>query len=257
MTRLGHSLQGPEDAPVLVLSSSLGTTRDLWERQLPRLSERFRVLTYDHPGHGVSELPPPPWTVDAFARDVLDLLDALHLDRAAVCGVSLGGMVAMALALLAPERVEGLVLTCTSAYLGPPEGWAERARLVRARGMNPIVDSVLERWFTPQLGQDDAATVARFRAMLAATPPEGYARSCEAVGAWDGRDRISAIGAPTLVIAGADDPATPVEHAELIASRIPSASVHVLDGAAHLANVERADAFTDAVLEHLGQEVAA
>jgi 3-oxoadipate enol-lactonase len=257
MTRLAHRLHGLAHAPVVVLSSSLGTTEELWERQVPHLGERFRVLTYDHPGHGSSALPSQPCTVEGFAQDLLDLLDDLAIERASICGVSLGGMVAMALALRAPERVERLVLSCTSAHLAPPEPWIERARQVRGGGMETIVDTVVARWFTPQFARDDSATVERFRRMLAATPREGYARCCEAVAAWDGRERISAIGAPALVVAGADDPATPVEHAELIATRIPGARLRILERAAHLANVERADAFTDAVLEHLGQEVAA
>jgi 3-oxoadipate enol-lactonase len=239
-----------------VLSNSLGTTQDMWGRQLPALAERFRVLTYDHPGHGASELPEEQCTVEAFAHGLLGLLDELALDRVSICGASLGGMVGMALALESPERVERLVLACTSAHLGPREQWDERARVVRAEGVEAIADTLLGRWFTPELARDEPETVARFRAMLAATPPEGYARCCEAVAAWDARGRISAITAPVLVLAGADDPATPVEHAELIASRIPGARLHVLERAAHLANVERAEAFTGAVLEHLGQEVA-
>jgi 3-oxoadipate enol-lactonase len=252
---LAHRLDGPEDAPPLVLSNSLGTTQELWSRQLPELAERFRVLAYDHPGHGASELPEHPCTVEAFAHDLLGLLDELGLERVSLCGVSLGGMVGMALALEAPERVERLVLACASAYLGPPEGWVERARIVRAEGMQAIADTVVGRWFTPELTREEPETVARFRALLAATPPEGYARGCEAVAAWDARERLSAIAAPVLVVAGKDDPAMPVEDAELIASRIPGARLHVLERAAHLANVERAEAFTSAVLEHLGQEV--
>jgi 3-oxoadipate enol-lactonase len=253
---LDHRLDGPEGAHVVVLSGSLGTTQELWSRQLPVLAERFRVLTYDHPGHGASELAEDTPTVERFANGLLGLLDELGLERVSLCGVSLGAMVGMALVLDAHERVERLVLACTSAYVGPRDRWVERARIVRTEGMEAIADSVVRRWFTPALGHEEPETVARFRAMLAATPPEGYARCCEAVGAWDARERISAIAVPVLVVAGAVDPATPVEHAELITSRIPGARLHVLERAAHLANVERSEAFTSAVLEHLGQEVA-
>ena len=254
---LDHRLQGAEDGPVLVLSNSLGTTQELWGRQLSELTQRFHVLTYDHPGHGSSELPEQPCTVEALARGLLGLLDELGLGRVSVCGVSLGGMVAMELALATPERVERLVLACTSAYLGPPEPWAERARAVRADGLEAIADGVVRRWFTQELAQDEPKTVARFRAMLTATPPEGYARCCEALATWDARERIAAIAAPVLVVAGAEDRATPVEHAELVVSRVPDARLQVLEQAAHLANAERPEAFTSAVLEHLGQEVAA
>jgi 3-oxoadipate enol-lactonase len=252
---LDHRLDGPEGAKVVVLSNSLGTTQELWRRQLPELTERFRVLAYDHPGHGASELPEQPYRVEAFAHGLLGLLDDLGLDRVSLCGVSLGGMVGMALALEAPERVERLVLACTSAYLGPPEPWAERARIVRTDGMGAIADAVVGRWFTPELRREEPETVARFRALLIATPPEGYARCCEALAAWDARERISRIAAPVLVVAGEDDPATPIEEAERLTSRIPGARLRVLERAAHLANVERSEAFTSAVLEHLGQEV--
>ena len=255
--RLAHRLHGPEDAPVLVLSNSLGTTQDLWERQLPAFARHLRVLTYDHPGHGLSALPVQPSTVEKFAHDLLGLLDDLGIDRVSLCGVSLGGMVGMALALEAPSRVERLVLTCTSAYLGPPEPWSARAALVRSGGMEAVAEAVVGRWFTPRLARDEPELVARYRAMLTATPAEGYARCCEAVGAWDGRERIAAITASVLVIAGADDPATPVVHAEFMTSRIPDARLYVLEHASHLANVERADAFKDAVLDHLELEVHA
>jgi 3-oxoadipate enol-lactonase len=254
---LSHRLHGPAGTPVLVLSNSLGTTQALWERQLAALAERFRVLTYDHPGHGGSANPAQPCTVESLARDLEALLDELGIERVSICGVSLGGMAAMALALEAPERVDRLVLACTSAFLGPPDGWQERARVVRARGMAAIADAVVARWFTDELRVLEPETVARFRAQLVATPAEGYARCCEAVGAWDARERISAIAAPTLVVAGGDDPATPIAHAELLAERVPGARLVVLEHAAHLANVERPEAFTAAVLEHLGQEVAA
>jgi 3-oxoadipate enol-lactonase len=252
---LDHRLHGPAGAPVVVLLNSLGTTQELWNRQLPQLVDRFCVITYDHPGHGASELPEQPCTVESLARGLLRLLDELGLERVSLCGVSLGAMVGMALALEAPERVERLVLACTSAYLGPPDGWIERARIVRAEGMEAIVEPVVGRWFTPELAGREPETVMRFRAMLAATQPEGYARCCEAVGAWDARERISTLAVPVLVVAGQDDSATPVEHSELIASQVSGSRLVVLERAAHLANVERAEAFTSAVLDHLEQEV--
>jgi 3-oxoadipate enol-lactonase len=256
LTGLDHRLRGPEGAPVLVLSNSLGTTQELWAKQLPALAERFRVLTYDHPGHGVSDLPQEQPTVESLTSSLVTLLDELGFERVSLCGVSLGGMVGMTLALQEPERVDRLVLACTSAYVGPPEGWTERARIVRTRGMEAVADTVIGRWFTPELQDEEPQTMARFRAMLAATPPEGYARCCEALGAWDARERVSAIAVPVLVVAGEDDPAISVEQAQLVASRVPGARLRILERAAHLANVERAEAFTNAVLDHLGQEVA-
>jgi 3-oxoadipate enol-lactonase len=255
VTGLDYRLRGPEDAPVLVLSNSLGTTQELWAKQRPLLAERFRVLTYDHPGHGSSGLPEQPCTIESLTRSFVTLLDELDLERVSLCGVSLGGMVGMTLALEEPERVDRLVLACTSAYVGPPEGWAERARMVRTRGMEAVADTVIGRWFTPELEDEEPETVARFRAMLAATAPEGYARCCEALGAWDARERVSAIAVPVLVVAGEHDPAIPVEQAKLLASRVPAARLRILERAGHLANVERPEQFTSAMLEHLGQEV--
>ena len=176
--RLDHRLHGSAGAPAVVLANSLGTTQQLWGRQLPELTGRFRVLTYDHPGHGGSELPAPPCTVEEFARGLLELIDELELDRVSICGTSLGGMVGIALALESPERVERLVLSCTSAHLGPPSGWSERARAVRAEGMEAVADAVVARWFTTGFLREEPETVARFRTMRVETPPEGNARGC-------------------------------------------------------------------------------
>ena len=237
--------------PTVVLSNSLGTTSALWDAQVPALEPHFRVVRYDHRGHGASDAPPGPYTVEELARDVIALLDRLGLERVSFCGLSLGGMVGMSLALQAPERLDRLVLCCTSAYLGPPETWSERAQLVRAEGPGAIADAVLGRWFTERFHAEQPGTVARFRDMITATPREGYAACCEAIRGWDARATIHAIAAPTLVIAGAGDPSTPPEHARLIAGEIPGARLVVLEGAAHLANVEQAEALNEALLDHL------
>lgn len=248
---VAYRIDGLETKPALVLSNSLGTTSDLWDAQLPALERDFRVLRYDHPGHGQTEVPAGPVTVEALARDVLELLDRLQLERVSFCGLSLGGMVGMALALDAPERVDRLVLCCTAAYLGPPEGWHERARLVRAGGTAAIAERVLERWFTDPFRDEHPALVARFQALLEATPPEGYSACCEAIAAWDARTSLDAIRAPTLVIAGAEDVAAPPEDAAFLAESIPTAELVVLPDAAHLANVEQPEAFNRALLGHL------
>ena len=241
---LHHRVDGRGDRTV-VLSGSLGSTLAMWDPQLPALAERFRVLRYDHPGHGRSPLQDVR-TVDGLAGGVVRLLDRLGLERVSFCGLSLGGAVAMRLALDVPDRIDRLVLCCTSARFGSPETWDERARLVRGRGVEAVADVVLERWFTPEF-----ADVRRYRAMLVSTPPEGYARCCEAVRDWDARGALGAIRAPTLAVAGAEDPASPPEDLEAIAAEIPEARVVVLERARHLANVERADAFNAALLAHL------
>lgn len=252
---LAHRLDGPEDAPVLVLSSSLGTTHELWDGQVPELARAFRVLRYDHRGHGGSDVPPGPYTVAQLAADVLGLLDRLGLGRVSFCGLSLGGAVGMWLASRAPERIERLALCCTSARFGTTELWTERARTVRAEGVEAVADATMGRWFTERFRDERPDVVARFRAMLCETAPEGYAACCEALGAWDFRQELGSIAAPTLVVAGADDPAAPPEQAELIAAGIPGARLVVLPDAAHLANVEQPQGFRAALLAHVLAEV--
>ena len=254
---LHHRLDGPEDAPLLVLAPSLGTTLDLWEPQLAALTARFRVLRIDHRGHGESPLPPQGATVELLARDIEALLDSLEAPSASLCGLSLGGAVCLQLAASAPQRVDRLVLACTSTRFGEPAAWQERARLVRAEGVGAVADAVVARWFTPGFQERRPDVVAAHTAMLRATPPEGYARCCEAVGRWDGRDRLSAVRASTTVIAGRHDLAAPPAWGEAIAAGIPGARFELLD-AAHIASVEQPDAFAALLLETLdGLEDAA
>jgi 3-oxoadipate enol-lactonase len=248
---LAYRIDGEDANPPLVLASSLGTTWELWDPQLPALVEDFRVVRFDNPGHGRSPLPDARFTVESLADQVVELLDALELERVSFCGLSLGGMVGMALALRAPERLDRLVLCCTAAKLGPVEGWHERARLVRARGTSAIAEAVLGRWFTEGFRDLQPQSVARFREMLESIPAEGYAACCEAIARWDARSNVSAIRTPTLVIAGADDVATPPEDGAFLAGAIRGAELTVLPGAAHLANVEQPALFTQSLLGHL------
>jgi 3-carboxy-cis,cis-muconate cycloisomerase len=246
-----HRVEGPAGAPVVVFSSSLGTTLEMWDPQVAALAGRFRVVRYDHRGHGSSPVPPGPYTIEELAGDALALLDRLGTERVTWCGLSLGGMVGMSLALRAPERFERLVLCCTSAHLGPPEMWAERAATARGQGIGPLAPAALGRWFTPTAADD---TVARFDAMLRATPPDGYAAGCEAIAGHDLRGRLGAIRAPTLVIAADDDPSTPLPHLAAIRDEIPGARLEVIEHARHLVNVERPEAFTRALLGFLEEE---
>jgi 3-oxoadipate enol-lactonase / 4-carboxymuconolactone decarboxylase len=247
---LHHILDGPESAPVIVLANSLGTTLHMWDDQAAPLRERFRLLRYDHRGHGSSPVPPGPYTIEDLGRDVLALLDRLGIERVSFCGLSLGGMVGMWLASQAPERIDRLVLCCTAARFAP-EAYDSRARTVRADGVAKIADAVLERWFTPAFRASQRDVVEWARRMLLGTPAEGYAACCEAVRDADLRRRLGDIRAPTLVIAGADDPAAPPEQAKLICDSIPHARLVVIEQAAHLANAEQPDAATSALLDHL------
>ena len=248
---LHYLLEGPEDAPVVVMANSLGTTLRMWDEQASALNYRFRLLRYDHRGHGGSPVPPGPYTIEDLGRDVLALLEELGIQRVSFCGLSLGGMVGMWLASEAPARIERLALCCTAARFAP-DVYDSRARTVREHGVAEIADDVLERWFTPAFRasrHDDVVEWAR--RMLLDTPAEGYAACCEAVRDADLSGRLGDIRAPTLVIAGADDPAAPPEQAGLICDSIPHARLVVVEQAAHLANVEQPRAITSALLDHL------
>jgi 3-oxoadipate enol-lactonase len=225
----------------VVLCGSIGSTSAMWEPQLPALRGR-RVLKVDHPGHGGA----PVTSVQAVDDLAARVLEQAGTDTFSFVGLSLGGAVGMRLALDAPDRVEKLVLACTSPRFGEPEVWHERAATVREHGLETIADAVLSRWFTPAFGDVD-----RWREMFLSVDPEGYARCCDALARWDVRDELGEIAAPTLVISAAEDPATPPPVGEALASGIPGARFEVLANAAHLANVERPDQFNRLLEEHL------
>ena len=231
---------------MLVLSNSIGTTHELWDPQIAAFAERFRVLRYDQLGHGRSEVPPGPYTVEGLGGELLALLDELGIERFSYCGLSLGGAVGQWLGATVPERIDRLLLAGTSAYFGPPERWIERAAFVRGGGLAEVAAGSMERWFTADFGG-----WVHWRDALAATPPRGLRlvlRRARALGLPKRADRHSA---PTLVIVGAQDPATTPADAELIADAIPGAKLVVVPRAAHLLNVEQPEAFTAAVLDHL------
>jgi 3-oxoadipate enol-lactonase len=248
---LHHTFAGPEDAGVVVLSNSLGTTLEMWDPQAGVLTRDHRVLRYDLRGHGRSPVPETPYSIADLGADLIGLLDRNGIERASLCGVSLGGMASMWVAAHAPERVDRLVLCSTSAIMGPPESWTERAALVRREGVGAVADTVVARWFTPAFAAARPDVVAGIRSQLAATPPEGYAGCCEAVRDMDQRPDLPAISAPTLVIAADGDPSTPPAHARTIADLVPGARLEVLERGAHLVNVEAPEIVNPLVLAHL------
>jgi 3-oxoadipate enol-lactonase len=246
-----HLVDGPADAPVVVLSNSIGASLGMWDPQVPALSERFRVVRYDQRGHGASPVPPGPYAIDDVGADLIALLDRLGVERAHVCGLSLGGMTAMWLAINAPERVDRLALLCTSAKLGPPENWAERAATVRAHGMEAIVDAGLRRWVTDDFIAAHPERAEWLRRMMLDTPAAGYAGCCAVIERLDLEPRLGEIRAPTLVIAGAEDPATPAAHGERIVAAVDGARLELVSPAKHLANVERVEEVTGLLRDHL------
>ncbi|MFF4698388.1 3-oxoadipate enol-lactonase [Streptomyces chattanoogensis] len=247
---LHHTVDGPQGAPPLLLGPSLGTTLALWNPQLPTLSRQFRVIRWNLPGHGGAPEPgPAPTTVPGLARRVLYLADTLGIDRFAYAGVSLGGAVGAWLAAYHPERLVSLALICSSARFGAPGAWRERAALVRAKGTGPVADTAAARWFTPAFAGSPQAT-ALVEALRRTVTPAGYAACCDALAAYDLRAELPRIAAPTLVIAGREDPATPPAHARELADGIPGATLLELPGAAHLANAERPAQVLAALLAH-------
>jgi 3-oxoadipate enol-lactonase len=246
---VSYAVDGAADAPVVVLSNSLGATRGMWDPQVPALAERFRVVTYDTRGHGESPAPEGPYVLDDLVDDLIALLDEVGAERAHVAGLSLGGMTAMRLAARNPERVHRLAVLCTSAKVDP-QGFLDRAVAARSGGTAPLAPTVVSRWLTPSYAAEHPDLVARLEAMIATADDEGYAACCEVVAHMDLRADLERIAAPTLVVSGWEDPALPPEHQKLIADSIPAAELITVSPGAHLANLEQPLRITGALLGH-------
>jgi 3-oxoadipate enol-lactonase len=249
-TSIHYQIEGPAGAPVLLLSNSLGTTLDMWEPQVAAFAEHFRVLRYDTRGHGGSTPTPGPYSIAQLGGDVVQLLDHLGIERAHLCGLSMGGITAMWVALNHPARVQRLVLCNTAAWIGTESSWTERAEKVRLEGMAPITAAVVSKWLTPDYAAAHPAQVEALQDMLRATPADGYAANCIAVRDNDLREQVARIAAPTLVISGSGDVPTPPADGRFLAAAIPDCRYVELD-AAHLSNQQQPAAFNAAVLEFL------
>jgi 3-oxoadipate enol-lactonase len=248
--RLSCSLEGPANAPVVMLSNSLGTDRHMWAAQIAPLARHYRVLAYDARGHGASDSPPGAYSIDRLGRDALALLDAFGIDEVRFCGLSMGGMVGLWLAVRAPERLVRLALANTAAYSGPPSNWQKRIDMVTKSGMAAVADAVLQRWFTPAFLDHSFARAAPLREMLVNANAGGYAGTCAAIRDMDLRPILPLVKTPTLVIAGARDSSTPLERSKEIAAGIKHSRLLVLD-CAHISNVEQAERFNRALMEFL------
>jgi 3-oxoadipate enol-lactonase len=248
--RLHYRMDGDAGAPPLLLSNSLGTSLDMWEPQIGVLETRFRVVRYDSRGHGRSETTRGPYSIEILAQDALGLLDALAIARTHMCGLSMGGIVAMWLGINAPDRVDRLVLANTAAKIGTAEMWNARIDAVQKGGTASIAAAVLARFFSPQLLEQPTPMIAQVRATFAATSKEGYAASCAAVRDADLRHALHRVRAPTLVIVGAGDLSTPPQDGRYIADRIQGARCLELP-TTHLSNIQAAPAFTQALVDFL------
>jgi 3-oxoadipate enol-lactonase len=246
-------IEGPEGAPALIMSNSLGTTLRMWDGQAGPFTRHFRLVRFDRRGHGKSGLPKGPYSMEMLGRDVLAIMDALGVKKASWCGLSMGGMEGMWLGANAPERFERMVLSNTSSYFADKKGWNDRLALVREKGVPAFAAPNMERWFTKGFRERDPQAIAAMQAMFAATPLEGYLACGEAVRDMDHRALLPNIKVPTLVIAGRHDPATTLQAGEYLRDHIPGVAFTVLE-AAHISNVEQPAAFSNAVLEFLLQK---
>ncbi|MGI9482620.1 MAG: 3-oxoadipate enol-lactonase [Hyphomicrobiales bacterium] len=242
-----YQFDGPETAPVLLMSNSLGTNLGMWDDQISAFTPEFHILRYDKRGHGQTSAPEGEYTLDQLGGDVLALLDTLQLEKVYFCGLSIGGMTGQWLGRNAADRLHKLVLSNTSAHMAPKDMWDERIKAVLKGGMEPMVDTVTSRWFTPEFIANEPERVAKVQEMILTTPPAGYAGCSAAIRDMDQRDGISNITVPTLVISGDKDPATPPKHGRLIADTIAGARYVEIAGAAHLANIEQTETFNEAV----------
>jgi 3-oxoadipate enol-lactonase len=248
-TRLFYRLEGRAGLPVLILSHSLGCDHGMWLPQIPGLLERFQVLGYDTRAHGASDAPAGDYTMDQLGRDVLGLLDALNLQHAAFCGISMGGAVGQWLALNAPQRLTALVLANTAPKLGAYDAWEARRKAVLEGGMQSTVDATMQRFFSGE--NRSSASAESVRSVFLGSDPRGYAACCAALRDADFRPSLSRISTRTLVIGSDRDPSTPwKDHGELLARDIPGARALKLD-TAHLSNLEQPQAFTTALLDFL------
>lgn len=250
-----YTLNGPASAPVVTLSHSLATNLAMWEPQASALAARYRVLRYDTRGHGGTDAPSGPYSLDQLAEDAVALLRALGVERTHFVGLSMGGMIGQVLALTHPETLRSLILCDTSSRV-PPEAkpvWDERIRMAESHGMEPHVEPTLGRWFTAPFASKSPETVESVRAMIRETKPQGYVGCCHAIKALDLTDRLSAITVPTLIVVGEDDPGTPVAASRAIHERIRGSELAVLKSASHLSNIEQPETFTKALLDFLGR----
>ena len=245
-----YELSGAEDRPVLVLGNSLGSNLHMWDKVVPQFENQYRVLRYDTRGHGRSGIPDGPYTLDQLGNDALALLDFLGLNRVSFCGLSMGGQVAMWIAIHAPERVDRIVLANTGARILTPDLWDARIATVQQNGMSALAAATLERWFTPRYREQHPDEMSAIQAMIANTNPAGYCACCAVLREADLRSEIRTIEKPALVITGTHDPATPPSDGRALCAAIRNSQYLELD-ASHLSAWERANEFANAVLAFL------
>jgi len=248
--RIHYALSGHSTNPALILSNSLGTSFSMWDAQAPSFEKNFYLLRYDMRGHGQSSVTPPPYSVPELAADVLALADSLAIDRFHFCGLSIGGMTGMSLALQSPQRLGKLILCSTAAKIGTPESWNTRIAAVRAQGMQEIARTTAARWFTPAFQSSSPDVVSATLRVVASMNPDGYIGGCCAVRDFDAREQVSGIRVPALVLSATHDPATPPADGRFLANQIPGARYAELN-ASHISSIEDSSHLTSEVLAFL------
>ena len=251
-----YSIDADRDGPTLVFANSLGTDLRIWDLVAAELGPRYRRLRYDQRGHGLTDGTPAPYTIRRLAEDLAALLDALSVQKAVVCGLSVGGMIALQLARSHPARVGALVLCDTAATIGTEEVWNARIAAVEAVGLESIAAAVMERWFTATFREKEPATVEGHRNMLERTTPAGYIGTCAAIRDADLAAHLGTLRVPTLALCGDQDVATPAERVRSMAEAIPGARFAVIPGAGHLPCVEQPQALAREVARFVETEVA-
>lgn len=249
--KLFYTLDGPDGAPVLMLSNSLGTTHKMWEPQLAAFSKKFRVLRYDRRGHGQSSSPPGPYSLEDLGKDALAIMDAAGASKVNWCGLSMGGMTGLWLASNHPNRIEKLVVASAATFMPPPELWNGRIKTAQDKGIEVLAAPTMQRWFTADFIKTQQDKVAFIREQFLQTTVEGFSGCAAAMRDMDQRETVKMIKAPVLVIVGADDQGTTPAEAGIIVNRVPNARGVILKGS-HIINVEAPEAFTKEVLEFLG-----
>lgn len=250
---INYEIEGPQDAPVLILSNSIATNLHMWDDQAPIFSKQFRLIRYDRRGHGKSGAPKGPYTIEMLSRDALAVADAAGAKKFNWCGLSLGGMVGQWLGTNAPERLNKLVISNTNFFYAEKQPWDDRIKLVTEKGMSALADPMMERWFTPETRARAPEKVARVRAMLTATPVDGFVGCCYAIRAMDFRESNKNISVPTLVMVGAKDIATLPAYGEAMVAQIKGSKLATIPDAAHISNVEQPKIYADTVIRFLTQ----
>jgi 3-oxoadipate enol-lactonase len=248
---LTYRVDGPDDAPAIVLVNSLGTDLRMWDPQIALLSRTLRVVRFDCRGHGTSDVPPEPYTIEQFGLDLLALLDTLQIARAHICGLSLGGMIALWFASHYPERVTSAVFANTAARIGTTEIWNTRIDAVRTGGMKAVRDAVLARFLSASFRQRHPEVAQQIGAMIEATNPTGYIGACAALRDADLQERLAAIHVPSLILAGELDESTPPSQSQALHAAIAGSELVILRETAHLSNVEQSERFNQCILAFL------